>query len=229
MNCDRRSALQRMAAAGSGIMLSGCAQKNAARRPNVIFIMTDDQTVDQMSCYGNSILRTPNMDRIAHDGTRFRNCFCTNSLCAPSRATILTGCYSGLHGITGNSEKKGYEERLNPDLPTFPELLQQAGYYTAIIGKYHIRQDPVGFDEWRILPGQGSYFDPEFIENGEHTQNEGYVTDVITDKTLAFMNRIDPSPLFSSKTAIWRPTVAILSMLFWLIFEAWILSEKLSW
>jgi len=158
--------------------------------------MTDDQTVNQMSCYGNPILRTPNMDRIAHEGTRFTNCFCTNSLCAPSRASVLTGCYSSRNGITGNSEMKGSEELLNPDIPTFPQLLHEAGYYTALIGKYHLRQDPVGFDEWRILPGQGEYFDPEFIENGVSTKTTGYVTDIITDKTLDFLRRMKPGKPF---------------------------------
>ncbi|MFC1608281.1 sulfatase [Candidatus Latescibacterota bacterium] len=196
MNVNRREALQSMAVTGTGAMLAGCAAPQPVKRPNILFVMTDDQTVDQMSCSGNPLIQTPNMDRLANEGTRFSNCFCTNSLCAPSRATILTGCYSALHGITGNSEKKGGEERLNPDLPTFPELLRQAGYYTAIIGKYHIRQDPVGFDEWRILPGQGSYIDPEFIENGVSTANKGYVTDIITDKTLDFLERIDSSQPF---------------------------------
>jgi len=192
----RRKAMQTAALAGTGTLLSRCGSYEPVQRPNIIFIMTDDQTVDQMSCYGNPILRTPNMDRLANEGSRFTNCFCTNSLCAPSRASVLTGCYSSLNGITGNSEKKGEIERLNPDLPTFPELLQQAGYYTALIGKYHIQQDPIGFNEWRILPGQGLYFDPDFIENGVQTKSEGYVTDVITYKTLEFLERTDPSQPF---------------------------------
>ena len=158
MKMNRREAIRSLATAGTGILLTQCESRRTVRRPNIIFIMTDDQTVNQMSCYGNQILKTPNMDRLALEGTRFTNCFCTNSLCTPSRASILTGCYSSLNGITGNSEKKGSEERLNPDIPTFPELLKQAGYYTVIIGKYHIRQNPTGFDEWRILPGQGAYF-----------------------------------------------------------------------
>ncbi len=192
----RRKAMQTAALAGTGTLLSRCGSYEPVQRPNIIFIMTDDQTVDQMSCYGNPILRTPNMDRLANEGSRFTNCFCTNSICAPSRASVLTGCYSSLNEITGNSEKKDEIERLNPDIPTFPELLQQAGYYTALIGKYHIQQDPIGFDEWRILPGQGLYFDPDFIENGVQTKSEGYVTDVITYKTLEFLERTDPSQPF---------------------------------
>ena len=192
MNITRRKAIQSLALTGTGVLLSRCGPSpGKARRPNIIFIMTDDQTVNQMSCYGHPVLRTPNMDRIAREGTRFNNCFCTNSLCAPSRASVLTGCYSNINGITGNSERKGAEERLNPELPTFPELLKEAGYYTALIGKYHIRHDPVGFDEWRILPGQGAYFDPEFIENGITTQNRGYVTDIITDKAIDFLKQAD--------------------------------------
>ena len=188
--------MKTMAVTGTGALVSQCGQQSRVKRPNIIFIMTDDQTVDQMSCYGNPILKTPNMDRLANEGSRFNNCFCTNSLCAPSRASVLTGCYSALNGITGNSEKRGDIEKMNPDLPTFPQLLQQAGYYTALIGKYHIKQDPVGFDEWRILPGQGLYFDPEFIENGVSTKTKGYVTDIITDKTLEFLRHRDPGKPF---------------------------------
>ena len=196
MNITRREAMKHLAA-GAGALATGCGvTRELSRRPNIIFVMTDDQTVDQMSCYGHPFLKTPNMDRIANEGTRFTNCFCTNSLCAPSRACVLTGAYSALNGIRGNSEMRGAEEALNPDLPTFPELLQQAGYYTALIGKYHIRQNPKGFDEWRILPGQGEYFDPEFIENGLTTQNTGYVTDVITDKTMTFLESRDLSQPF---------------------------------
>jgi len=192
----RRKAMKTMAVAGTGTLLSRCESSGPSKRPNIIFIMTDDQTVDQMSCYGNPILRTPNMDRLANEGSRFTNCFCTNSLCAPSRASVLTGCYSSLNGVTGNSEKKGEIEHLNPDLPTFPELLQQAGYYTALIGKYHLNDEPKGFNEWRILPGQGLYFDPDFIENGVQTKAKGYVTDVITYKALEFLERIDPDQPF---------------------------------
>ncbi len=195
-NMNRRTALKTMAAAGSGAMLSQCATQKTAAKKNIVFVMTDDQTVDQMSCYGHPYLETPNMDRLASEGTRFNHCFCNNSLCAPARASVLTGCYSNKSGIKGNTERDGMVEELNPALETFPELLRKNGYFTAIVGKYHIRQDPKGFDIWKILPGQGSYFEPEFIENGITTQNSGYVTDVITDKTLQVMEERDKSKPF---------------------------------
>jgi arylsulfatase A-like enzyme len=193
---NRRKALQAMAAAGTGAMLSQCATPAEAAKKNIIFIMTDDQTVDQMSCYGHPFLKTPNMDRLANEGTRFNHCFCNNSLCAPARASVLTGCYSNINGIRGNTEKKGEVEQLNPDLKTFPELLQDSGYYTALVGKYHIRQDPKGFDTWKILNGQGAYFDAEFIENGVSTPSEGYVADIITDKTLKVLGERDKEKPF---------------------------------
>jgi len=168
----------------------------AARRPNILFVMTDDQTVQEMSCYGNRILQTPNMDRVAHGGTRFANCFATNALCAPARATVLTGCFSHIHGIRGNSEKADAIEELDPDVPTFPELLQKSGYRTALVGKYHIRQDPRGFDCWTIHPGQGRYFDPVYIEGGVRVQKKGYASDITTDMALAFLRKTDSSQPF---------------------------------
>ena len=100
-------------------------------RPTIIFVMTDDHTVRELSCYGNEVLHTPNMDRLAAEGTRFANTFCTNALCAPARATVLTGAYSHVHGIYGNSERADAVESLDPQVPTFPELLRQAGYVTG--------------------------------------------------------------------------------------------------
>lgn len=165
-------------------------------RPNILFIMTDDQTIREMSCYGSEILQTPNMDRIAQGGTRFNYCFATNALCAPSRATVLTGCYSHIHGILGNSEQADAIEELNPEIPTFPELLRDAGYHTGLVGKYHIRQNPRGFDYSAIHPGQGDYFDPVFIENGTEIQKQGYATDITTDLALNFLESAGRSQPF---------------------------------
>jgi arylsulfatase A-like enzyme len=165
-------------------------------RPNILFVMTDDQTVREMSCYGHALPPTPNMDRIANGGTRFANCFATNALCAPSRATVLTGCLSHIHGIRGNSEGVDEIEELDAEIATFPEDLREAGYRTGLVGKYHIRQQPRGFDYWCIHPGQGEYFDPVFIENGESVRKEGYATDITGDLALDFLENSDASKPF---------------------------------
>jgi arylsulfatase A-like enzyme len=187
-NPTRRDALRSLGAAGAAL-LTRCGSEPDHPRPNIIFVMTDDQQSRQMSCAGHPILQTPNMDRLANEGVRFENAFCTNSLCAPGRASVLTGCYSHVHGIRGNSEKRDEIEALDPSLPTFPRLLRQAGYRTGLFGKWHIRQNPADFDEWKVLPGQGVYFDPEFIENGERKQEHGYATDLTTDYALDFLRR----------------------------------------
>jgi len=168
--------------------------KQVARRPNILFIMTDDHAAGQMSCYGNRILRTPNLDRLAAGGVRFTNAFVTNSLCAPSRATVLAGTYSHIHGVRGNSEGRDNIERMDPNLPTFPELLQKAGYRTGIAGKWHLSHDPKGFDYSCVLPGQGVYFDPEFIENGARKKFSGYATDITTDRALEFLAQKGAEP-----------------------------------
>jgi len=163
---------------------------------NIVFIMTDDHTMQELSCYGNEIIHTPNLDRLAAGGTRFANAFCTNALCAPSRATVLTGAFSHIHGIRGNSEVAGQVEVLDPEIPTFPELLQQAGYQTRLVGKYHIRQDPRGFDDWTIHPGQDEYFDPVYIHNGQEARERGYASDITTDLALDFLQNRDTSRPF---------------------------------
>jgi arylsulfatase A-like enzyme len=167
----------------------------APRRPNILYIMTDDHAAGEMSCAGNPIIHTPNLDRLAAEGVRFTNCFCTNSLCAPSRATCLTGAYSHVNGVMGNSEAKDAPpEYLRREIPTYPETLKKAGYKTAMIGKWHLADEPRGFDFYNILPGQGVYMDPEFIENGRRTQRKGYVSDLITDDALKFLESAGEDP-----------------------------------
>jgi arylsulfatase A-like enzyme len=198
-NPSRRDALRSLTGgAAASFLFHGCGStpRAAARRPNVLFVMTDDQQFTQMSCAGHPILETPNMDRLAAGGVRFENAFCTNSLCAPSRATVITGCLSHVHGIRGNSERADAVETLDESLPTFPKLLQAAGYRTALMGKWHIRQDPAGFDEWKVLPGQGVYFDPDFLDKGRTHKETGYATDLTTDFALEFLkaNGADGDP-----------------------------------
>ena len=130
------------------------------KRPNILFIMSDDHASHAISAYGSRINRTPHIDRLTREGMRFDNCFCTNSICAPSRAVILTGKYSHRNGVMDNARPFDGSQQ------TFPKLLRQAGYQTAIVGKWHLKSPPTGFDYSNVLPGQGVYHDPVMIENG---------------------------------------------------------------
>jgi len=161
-----------------------------ARPPNILFIMSDDHAERAISAYGSDLIETPNIDRIAREGVRFANSFVTNSICAPSRAVLLTGKYSHLNGLRDN------RDTFDGSQVTLPKLLRSAGYETAIIGKWHLKSDPTGFDEWKILVDQGHYYNPEFIENGDEVRSEGYVTDLITDLALDFLDRRDESKPF---------------------------------
>ncbi len=192
---SRRAMLSHLGLLGAGVLLSassaqGAPAKPGAKRPNIVFIMTDDHAAHALSCYGSKINQTPNLDRIAREGMRFENCFCTNALCAPSRAVILTGKYSHLNGLRDNVDKFDNTQQ------TFPKLLQKVGYQTALVGKWHLKTDPTGFDYWNILPGQGEYHDPVMIEMGEKKKREGYVTDLITDATIDFIEKRDPERPF---------------------------------
>lgn len=163
------------------------------QRPNIIFIMSDDHAAHAMSCYGSKVNQTPNLDRIANEGMRFDNCFCTNSICTPSRAVILAGTYNHVNGVTT------LDTHMDNRLLTYPKILRGAGYQTAVFGKWHLgtgaEHCPTGFDDWAVLPGQGLYHDPEFIfpgpDGGERRTVEGYVTDIITDMCLDWIEERD--------------------------------------
>ncbi|NEE00156.1 sulfatase family protein [Phytoactinopolyspora halotolerans] len=161
----------------------------ARTRPNILFVMTDDHASHAISAYGSRINTTPHLDRLADEGMRFDNCFCTNAICTPSRATILTGMHSHACGVTT------LDTHFDNRLPTFAGLLRESGYQTALFGKWHLGEgtahEPRGFDEWEVVPGQGDYHDPEFITpNGRHVR-QGYATDIITDLSLDWLQRRD--------------------------------------
>lgn len=155
-----------------------------AQRPNILFIMSDDHAYQAISAYQDHLIVTPNIDRIAQEGIRFTNACVSNSICAPSRATILTGKHTHINGKTDNARP------FDTTQVTFPELFQKAGYQTALFGKLHFGNNPKGVDEFMILPGQGHYINPDFItKTGDTTRIEGYVTDIITDLTLEWMEQ----------------------------------------
>ena len=161
--------------------------------PNILFIFCDDLTCQAISAYGENrhLLETPNIDRIAKQGMRFDRCLVTNSICGPSRATILTGKYSHLNGFYNNSNCQ-----FDGSQQTFPKLMQKAGYSTAMIGKWHLVTDPTGFDFWNILPGQGLYYNPPMIRNGEKIKHSGYATDIITDLSIEWLKNRDKTKPF---------------------------------
>jgi len=163
---------------------------NGGKPPNILFIMSDDHAAHAISAYGSRINRTPNIDRIGTEGVRFNNCFCTNSICTPSRAAILTGQYSHRNGVyTLNDALDGTRNNVAKEL-------QRAGYQTAMIGKWHLKNDPAGFDYWNILPGQGVYHNPEFITAEGRTKHSGYVSDLIAEFSLDWLKRRDASKPF---------------------------------
>jgi len=162
----------------------------ASDRPNILFIMTDDHAAHAISAYGSRVNQTPQLDRLAREGMRFDRCFVTNSICTPSRATILTGKYSHKNGVPVFNRFDGAQQ-------TVQRLLQAAGYYTAMVGKWHLGSDPTGFDYWNILPGQGRYNDPILYDKEGSRIYPGYATDVITELTIEVLkNRPKDKPFF---------------------------------
>lgn len=160
------------------------------RRPNVILIMADDHAPAALSAYGGSLNSTPNLDRIASAGLRLDNCFCTNAICTPARASVHTGKYSHSTGIKTLNDVIDQSKET-----TLGMLMHAAGYQTAFVGKWHLghggHSDPAGFDFWSVLPGQGSYNDPELYEMGGTITEKGYVTDVLTEKSLSWLSQRD--------------------------------------
>lgn len=183
--------------AALALLQPGAAQNQPApKRPNIVFIMTDDHAAHAISAYGSRVNNTPSIDRLAKEGMKFENCFVTNSICTPSRATILTGKYSHLNGVP-------VFNHIDNTQPMLQKYLQQAGYHTGIVGKWHLggnrgkEGEPTGFDYWNILPGQGAYFDPVMIEMGERKKLTGYVTDVVTNIAIDFVkHRPQDKPFF---------------------------------
>lgn len=165
----------------------------AADRPNIILVFSDDHAYQAVSAYGHPLKlnQTPHIDRLAREGVRFDRCLVPNSICGPSRASVLTGKYSHANGFYNNSNN-----RFDGSQVTFPKLLRQAGYQTALIGKWHLVSDPTGFDHWHILPGQGRYYNPPMVRDGKPVQHEGYVTDLITDFSIDWLKNRDKSRPF---------------------------------
>ena len=167
--------------------LPSCKEKKVAeeaKKPmNILYIMCDDHSYQTISAYDNRFIETPNIDRIAKEGVRFTNSFVANSLSGPSRACLLTGKHSHKNGFTDNTHTFDGEQQ------TFPKLLKQAGYQTAVVGKWHLTSDPTGFDYWNILTGQGDCYNPYFIDNGEKKQIEGYATNITTDLAIDWLDQ----------------------------------------
>ncbi len=184
----RRDFMKAIGLGAAAAALSGCTEssrlfpgQSSKGRPNIIFIFSDDHATQAISAYGSKINKTPNIDRIASEGAIFVNTFCGNSICAPSRATVLTGKHSNIHGKTDNLVK------FDNTQPTFPKILKKAGYQTAIVGKWHMKTEPTGFDFWHILGNRAGYYNTEFQTARSSKKYIGYVTDIITDLTLNWL------------------------------------------
>ena len=166
------------------VMGLSLAYADEKKPPNIVFMFSDDHAYQAISAYNDKrkLIETPNIDRIAKEGMRFDRCIVPNSICGPSRATVLTGKYSHMNGFYDNSG-----DVFDGSQMTFAKLLQKNGYSTAMIGKWHLGSDPTGFDYWNILPGQGDYYNPVMIKNGERSKHTGYVSDLITNDAMDWL------------------------------------------
>ncbi len=177
-------------------LVASCSLSQAApdQRPNILFLFTDDHATQAISAYGinhlTELAPTPQIDRIAEEGMLFRKCYVTNSICGPSRAVILTGKYSHLNGFRKN------QDSFDGSQQTVPKLLRNGGYQTAIVGKWHLKSEPTGFDHYEVLKGQGQYYNPGLFTNGEMVKHEGYTTDIIVDRTIEWLESRDPDKPF---------------------------------
>jgi N-acetylglucosamine-6-sulfatase len=203
---DRRNVLRLLPALAGSTLFSPAAPV----RPNIVFILVDDLRWDALSCAGHPFMPTPNIDRIAKEGARFRNAFVTTPLCSPSRASFLTGEYAHRHGILDNGENNTRSHQII----TFPRLLQHAGYTTACIGKWHMGHNDdsprPGFDRWVSFKGQGEYVDPVLNEDGKVAKVRGYTTDILADRAVEFIRRSHEKPflLYLAHKAVhglWTP------------------------
>lgn len=189
-------------------LLAGCtAEKNTGERMNILFIMSDDHALQAVSACGGKLVPTPNIDRIARDGVVFENSFVANSISGPSRACMLTGKHSHANGFRNN------EDVFDGHQPTFPAILHKAGYQTALIGKWHLGSRPEGFDHWDILDGQGDYYNPTFICDGDTLRREGYVTRLTADLAMEWLDHRDKNRPFcllmhnKAPHRIWMPAI----------------------
>ncbi|MCM1028106.1 MAG: sulfatase [Pseudoflavonifractor sp.] len=195
---NKTSALYLAGIAAASAAVASCTAAKAAddaKKPmNIVYIMTDDHTAQMMSAYDTRYISTPNLDRIAADGVKFRNSFVANSLSGPSRACMLTGKHSHANGFVSNETSV-----FDASQPTWPKYLQEAGYETALVGKWHLETLPQGFNYWEIVPGQGDYWNPRFIkQTGDTVVEPGYLTHMITDKSLHWLDSVhDPSKPFA--------------------------------
>ena len=181
-----------------GTLKSAFAEETAPKSsPNILFLFTDDHAIQAMGSYKTRLQKfiidnkvTPNLDKLGKAGIVMNNCFCTNSICGPSRAAIITGKHSHKNGFKDN------RARFDGTQQTFPKLLGKAGYQTAMLGKWHLRSKPTGFDYWEILPGQGDYYNPDFLTKNGRVKSQGYCTDIVVDKAINWLDKRDKTKPF---------------------------------